>query len=204
MGRGNLLFFGFRRPVKRSLRLISEKRLYISTLTLINQTFAVSNYTFETPDFGLSDSGLHLLRSGYNYQTINYYDIQEATLKRAVVIKNWLLVLIIGIALISVAVYQAAHVYNLFTDPEVYTVYIESIVLPVLPLILGNYCIYVALKKTTVLQVIHPGGKTKLSLKNIVRNQQADQFTTFLQAKLGTRCQVEALETLSEYSANIS
>ena len=164
----------------------------------------MSNYIFETPDFGLSHTGLHLLRSGYNYKTINYYDIQEASLKRAVAVKNWLLVLAIGFALISVAVYQAVHVYNLFMNPEVYTVYIESIVLPVLPLLLGNYCIYIALKKTAVLQVSHSEGRIKLALKDIIQNEQADQLAAFLQEKLGTRFQVDAQETLSEYSANIS
>jgi hypothetical protein len=184
--------------------LIFKKRWYFSALVLANQTLAVSNYTFETPAFGLSHTGLHLLRSGYNYKTIDYYDIQEASLKRAVAVKNWLLVLAIGIALITVAVFQAVHVYNLFTNPEVHPVYIESIILPLLPLILGNYCISVALKKTTVLLVIHSRGKLKLPLKGIIQTERADQLATFLQEKLGTRFQVEAQETLSEYSANIS
>jgi nucleoid-associated protein YejK len=186
------------------LVLISEKRLYISTLALTNQTIAVSNYTFETPEFGLSDSGLHLLRSGYNFKTIDYCDIQEATLKRAVAVKNGLLVLAMGIALIVVAVYQAAHVYNLFTDPAAHTVYLESIVLPVLPLLLGNYCIYIALKKTTVLQVSHSGGRTRLSLKGIVDNRQAEQFVSFLQGKLGTRFQADDQEATCVSVANIS
>ena len=183
--------------------MISEKRWYISTLVSTNQTIAASNYTFETPEFGLSDSGLHLLRSGYNYQTIDYNDIREATLKRAVAVKNGLLVLAIGLALIVVAVYQAAHVYNLFTAPEAHTVYIESIALPVLPLLLGNYCIYVSLKKTTVLQVSYSGGSIKLPLKSNAHHPQTDPMAT-LQEKLGTRFQVEDPQALSTYSANIS
>ena len=164
----------------------------------------MSTYTFETPGFGLSNNGLHLLRSGYNYKTIDYSDIQEATLKRDVAIKNWLLVLVIGVTLILAAVFQAIHVYNLFTNPEVHTVYIESIVLPALPLILGNYCIYVALKKTTVLHVIHPGGKTKLSLNQVTRDQQVHAFVSFLQEKLGSRFQAEDAEAMAAYAPNIS
>jgi hypothetical protein len=164
----------------------------------------VSNYTFETASFGLSDEGVHLLRSGYNYKTLPYPDIRKATLKRGVAIKNWLLVLLLGIGLISFAVYQAAHLYHLFMDPNTHTVFIQSIILPVLPLILGNYCFYVSLKRTTILKMKYRGGKTKLSLKTIVINNETEQLVAYLQEKLDTRFAIEAPEAVGQLSTNIS
>jgi hypothetical protein len=164
----------------------------------------VSNYTFETAGFGLSDQGLHLLRSGYNYKTLANHDIRGVTLKRGVAIKNGLLILASGIALITFSVYQAIHVYNTFMDPNVHAMYIETIVLPVLPLILGNYCIYISLKRTTILQVRYKGGKIKLPLKNIVNQDQAYQLASHLQEKLGPRFRVEDHEAVSTWPSNAS
>lgn len=176
----------------------------VCTLEPCNQTFAVSKYTFQTASFGLSDEGIHLLRSGYNYKTLPYPDIRKATLKRGVTIKNWLIILVSGMALMGFAVYQSAHVYRQFLDPTVPAVHLESIVLPLLPLLLGNYCIYISLKRTTILKVKYRGGKTKLSLKNIVINNEADQLAAFLQDKLGTRFRVEGQEVEGLLSTNFS
>lgn len=164
----------------------------------------MSNYTFETGRFALSDEGIHLLRSGYNYKTLAYPDIRKAVLKKGVAIKNWLLVLLLGIGLISFAVYQAAHLYHLFMDPTVHRVSIESIILPVLPLILGNYCIYVSLKRTTILKVKYRGGKVKLPLSELFSTTEAIGVTAFLQEKLGSHFEVEDHETVAVFSTNIS
>lgn len=164
----------------------------------------MSHYTFETARFGLSDEGLHLLRSGHNYKTLAYPDIRKAILKKGVAIKNWLLVLLLGIGLISFAVYQAAHLYHLFMDPNTHKVYIESILLPVLPLILGNYCIYVSLKRTTILKVRYHGGKVKLPLGELFSTNEAIEVTAFLQEKLGSHFEVEDQETVAVFSTNIS
>lgn len=164
----------------------------------------MSKYTFQTAAFGLSDEGIHLLRSGYNYKTLPYTDIRRATLKRGVTIKNWLVILVSGIALMGFAVYQSAHVYKQFLDPTVPAVHIESIVLPLLPLLLGNYCIYISLKRTTILKVKYNGGKAKLSLKTIVINNEADQLVAYLQEKLGSKFWIEGQGAQGLLSTNFS
>jgi hypothetical protein len=164
----------------------------------------VSNYTFETASFGLSDEGVHLLRSGYNYKTLPYTHIRKAILKKGVAIKNWLVVLVLGLALLFFAVYQAAHLYHLFMDPEVHRVSIESIVLPVLPLALGNYCMYISLKRTTILKIKYHGGKAKLPLRELVNINEGEQLVAYLQGKLGTRFSIEVQEAAGQLSTNIS
>lgn len=169
-----------------------------------NQTFTVSHYTFETARFGLSDEGLHLLRNGHNYKTLAYRDIRRAILKKGVAIKNWLLVLLLGIGLIAFAVYQASHLYHLFMNPGDHTVSIASTLLPALPLLLGNYCIYVSLKRTTILKVKYRGGRAKLPLDELVSNNDALLLTNFLQEKLGSHFQVEDHNAVAVLSTNIS
>lgn len=164
----------------------------------------MSNYTLETDRFALSDEGIHLLRSGYNYKTLPYRDVRRATLKKGVAIKNWLVVLLLGIGLIGFAVYQAAHLYHQFMDPTVLRVSIEAIILPVLPLILGNYCIYVSLKRTTILKVKYRGGKAKLPLGELVHYNETAQLISFLQDKLGNHFLVEGPEAEAVLSTNIS
>lgn len=164
----------------------------------------MSTYTFQTAAFGLSDAGIHLFRSGYNYKTLPYPDIRRAILKKGTAIKNWLLILVAGLALMTFAVYQAAHLYHLFMDPDVHQVYIQSILLPVLPLILGNYCIYISLRRTTILKVKYQGGKVKLPLSALVNSNEAEHLVAYLQDKLGTRFSIEAQEAAGQLSANIS
>lgn len=164
----------------------------------------MSNYTFETDRFALSDEGVHLLRSGYNYKTLAYPDIRRATLKKGVAIKNWLLVLLLGIGLIAFAVYQATHLYHLFMNPGEHTVNMVSILLPVMPLVLGNYCIYISLKRTTILKVKYRGGKAKLPVGEMANSSEAAQLTAFLQEKLGSHFLVEDHNAVAVLSTNIS
>ncbi len=103
-------------------------------------------YDIESKDFALSQQGIHLLRNRFNYKTITFYDIDKATFTRASDTKNIVLALIAGILLIVFAIYQTIGVFQDFHDPEVHRIYIESIVLPVLPLLVGLYCIYIAVK----------------------------------------------------------
>ena len=164
----------------------------------------MSHYTFETDRFALSDEGVHLLRSGQIYKTLAYPDIRRATLKKGVAIKNWLVVLLLGISLISFAVYQATQLYHLLMNPGEHTVNMMSLLLAVLPLALGNYCIYISLKRTTILKVKYRGGKAKLPVGEMAYNSESGQLTVFLQEKLGNRFRVEDLQSVAVLSTNIS
>lgn len=93
----------------------------------------MSQYQFQSEDFGLSDNGVHLLRSQFNFKTIRYEEVKRATIERSSEIKNAALILLLGILLASFAFYQARWVIELFTTPSTTTIHIESIVLPVIP-----------------------------------------------------------------------
>ena len=146
----------------------------------------MTNFDIESTDFALSAQGIHLLRNRFNYKTISFYDVNKATFTRAVETKNVVITLIAGTLLLAFAVYEATGVYEDFYDPAVRHIYVESIMLPVLPLLLGLYCIYIAVKKVPLLLIELNGEKHKLSLKNIDAGRMA-VLETFLKEKLRER-----------------
>jgi len=147
----------------------------------------MSQYQYQFGDFALSDSGVHLLRSRFNYKTLRYDEITDATIKRTTEIKNAAVILVFGIALVGFAFFQGRMVIGLFNDPEVGHIYIESIVLPIIPAFLGIYCIYIGLRKGPVLILEEGGRKYKLRLRSAVKKGVADEFERYLNLRLGRR-----------------
>jgi len=143
----------------------------------------MNNYDIQSKDFALSPQGIHLLRNRFNYKTINYDDIRKAAFARAVETKNVVITLIVRILLITFAVYNAIGVYENFHDPTVHRIYIESIVLPVLPVLLGLYCIYIAVKKVPSLLIELENQKHKLSIQDIYKAGQVQVLETYLKEK---------------------
>jgi hypothetical protein len=144
-------------------------------------------YDFETADFALSVQGLHLLRSGFNYETVRYQEIDKATVKRGREIKNVFLAMIFGTGLLAFAVLQIMFVIGLFNNPGVHSIYIESIVLPFLPGLFGIYLLYIANKKAVIL-IIETGSKIqKLRLGDFVKRNDMLRLVNYLHTKLSSR-----------------
>lgn len=151
----------------------------------------MSIYSFESTDFALSDKGIHLLRSGYNYKTIEYNMVDKATIKRGAEINNVNLCLVIGICLFGFAIMQTRLVINLFNDPSVTKIYIESIVLPVLPGLVGIYFVYIAVKKGIVL-IIETGSKEyKLRLRDFIKDNTKEKVIKYLTEKLSYKISLQ-------------
>ena len=141
-------------------------------------------YDFEATDFALSNKGVHLLRSRYNYKTIEYESIEKATIKRGPEINNVILVFVFGIGLVAFALFQSLNVLGLFKNPDVHVIYIESIVLPVLPGLLGFYLLYVATKKGTILIIETSSTKQKLRLRDFIKSNRMEDLRNYLSRKL--------------------
>lgn len=147
----------------------------------------MSLYHFQFEDFALSDKGVHLLRNRFNFKTITYGQISKAIVTRSAEIRNAVLILILGVAMVCFAFYQSRWVIGLFNDPQVYHIYIESLILPIVPACLGIYCIYSALRKGPIL-ILKEGKKTyRLRLRAAVRKGQGYDFESYLDKQLGAR-----------------
>ena len=140
-------------------------------------------YTYEAEKFAVSDNGVHLLRNRFNYETISWHTIESVEVRDGKDLRNWLWVLFVGVVLTGYAIYDIFHILFIFNDPNVHRIYVERLVIPVIPLLLGLYSIFIALRNTRVM-VIKAATKTYfLSLRYLIKSNQYSAFITFMQKK---------------------
>ena len=140
-------------------------------------------YTYEAEKFAVSENGLHLLRNRFNYETISWNTIETIEVRGGKDLRNWLWVLVVGVVLAGYAIYDVFHILFIFNDPNVHRIYVERLVVPVIPLSLGLYSIFIALRNTRVM-VIKGATKTYfLSLRYLIKSSQYSEFIAFMQKK---------------------
>jgi hypothetical protein len=140
-------------------------------------------YTYEAEKFAVSENGLHLLRNRFNYETIAWNTIESIEVSNGKDLRNWLWVLFVGVALAGYAIYDIFYILFIFNDPNVHQIYVERLVIPVIPLSLGLYSIFIALRNTRVM-VIKGATKTYfLSLRYLIKSSQYSEFIAFMQKK---------------------
>ncbi|MBL0743885.1 hypothetical protein [Chryseolinea lacunae] len=145
-------------------------------------------YAFETDLFAVSDNGIHLLRSGYNYETIPFAKVTSARIARGKELHNWGIVLAIGLALLAFAVYYVLRMVIVVGNDEVDRIYIEAIVVPVIPAMLGAYCVYSSMRQGLLLTIGTTAGKKhKLPLGELVKHDRLEIFESAMEAKLGRK-----------------
>lgn len=149
----------------------------------------MKKYYFVTSGFGLSDNGFHYLRSGYNYETIDYSEIKEIVIERDKELNNWFFIFMVGLILLMFSIYYFLRLLNLIDYKEAEyvknVIYIEEIILPVLPFLFGIYCVYSSLKTNTMLKMKTVKGKrTKYSLKEVEQSNALPSLKLFLNDKL--------------------
>lgn len=109
------------------------------------------NFKLKEEQFAISDDGIHLLRNNFNYETIQFNQIDSITIKRGKEIKNWLVVLIIGIAVLTYAIFDSIQLYQAIFNDKVDRIYIERILMPLFPFLVGCLFIYISLRTTKVI-----------------------------------------------------
>jgi len=150
-------------------------------------------YKFEGRDFALSHEGIHLLRSRYNYKTIGYEKVERAVIGRGTEVSNALVALALGILLTLFAFYQARIVFNFFLDPAPGTIHIETIVLPVIPAVLGIYLIWIATRKGPVLTIRSKEGNRKMRLREFEKSNKLNDLKIYLSEILSSRLLIEGI-----------
>ncbi|MBO9702921.1 MAG: hypothetical protein J7604_22090 [Sporocytophaga sp.] len=140
----------------------------------------MKHYKFYTREFGISDIGIHLLRNNFNYNTINFKDITSLEIGRGKLIRNWIFVFIFGISLIAFSIYYAFVLIDVLNDPSTRKIYIEELMVPVLPALLGGFCIYSSRRNGIVIKIEHNGKKSSYSLEDIIKNNQYEDFVDYL------------------------
>ncbi len=119
-------------------------------------------FKFQTNEFAISEEGFHYLRNGYNYKTIDYSDILEFRLENGRQVNNWLVLLCIGVGLIGFSIYYTFTLFNYISDDNsTGPIFVEQIIIPIIPLFLGLYSLNLSLKMGASLVIIANNGRTK-------------------------------------------
>lgn len=148
----------------------------------------MTNYHFETKEFGISDTGIHLLRSRFNYETIEFTQLESLRVEKGKELNNWVVVLIIGLALVSFGVYYCLRMYDILDTGAVRVVNIEELLVPLLPLLMGGYCVYSSTRNGIILRVRTVKGKAeKFPLKELEEDDKLNALKDFLKGKLTAR-----------------
>lgn len=135
------------------------------------------DYLFESDTFGISQEAFHLLRSRFNFKTYQAQEISQITIEQGRQVNNWLIILVIGLGLVCFAIYYSFVLYNMLTDDSVTSIYIEELLIPILPFLLGFYCIYAALKTGPTLRVDLVNYKNKrFPLLRLKKNNEIDRL----------------------------
>jgi hypothetical protein len=140
----------------------------------------MSIYKFTTDQFGISESGIHLLRSGYNYKTIVFSEMESISIGRGKQISNWVVALAFGMLLVFVGLYVWIHAFHAyFFRDDVHVFYVEQFAFPVIPLIIGSYAIFVSLKNGATLRVTVNSKTMSFPVEKLRKWGQIDELITF-------------------------
>ena len=142
-------------------------------------------YKFETDQFGISDNGIHLLRSRYNYETIKFSDLSEIRIEKGRQIANWFLTFMFGIALILIGFYVGYQVlHTWFFGEGYYYFHVNHFAFPILPIIVGSYSLFVSLKTGFVMTTLINGKTKKFPIDTLKKQNQIDEFVVFLNTNI--------------------
>ncbi len=143
----------------------------------------MGTYKFETDQFGITDKGIHLLRSRFNYQTIEFDTVDEIILEKGKQIANWFVAFIIGIVFFFGGSYLIGKVFHTFLFVNTHHVFSpEQILLPILPMFLGAYAIYFSLKVGFVLKISVKDRTRSLPIEQLKKKNQIGELIHYFNA----------------------
>ena len=141
----------------------------------------MTSYKFVTDQFGISDNGIHMLRSGFNYETIEFTKVQEISVTKGRQISNWVVALVFGLMLTCAGLFVLYHVlYEYFIGTKVHVFYVQQFAFPIIPLIIGTYTIFVSLRNGLILKISVDSKTKKLPIEKLSKKSQIDELIVFL------------------------
>ncbi|OEK03188.1 hypothetical protein BFP97_17400 [Roseivirga sp. 4D4] len=140
-------------------------------------------FLFQTKEFAISEHSFHFLRNRFNYKTINATEVRDLILEKGHQVANWLIILVIGTCLLALSGYYFLRLFDyLGSDSSSGPIFIESFVIPVIPMLLGAYCLYISLKTGARLRVTYGDNKSKhFPLVNVQKEGQIDSLVQVLE-----------------------
>ena len=110
-----------------------------------------NKYLFQDEYFGLSETGLHLLRNRFEYDSFTYDQINQVVLKKGKAIKNWLLLLIFGLSFFVFGLFMGKGVISFFQSDANGQIQILEVVSPLFLMLIGGYSTFKSLQIEEIL-----------------------------------------------------
>jgi hypothetical protein len=143
----------------------------------------MEKYLFETPEFGISQKGIHLLRSGFNYETIDWSELNSVKIYKGKELYNWWIILLLGIALLVLGIYLSIRTLDILMVKENPQNYVKMLLFLLIPVI-GIYFIFNAIKTGTLMKINYANFKKKMfPLRKIEREARLEEFKSLLNIK---------------------
>ncbi|MBL0745219.1 hypothetical protein [Chryseolinea lacunae] len=147
----------------------------------------MSHYLLETGEFGITDHGIHLLRSGFNYKTIRWSQINAMRFEKRKELYNWWIILLIGTILVGVGTYLSFRTFDILANKEHAERYVKMMLFLLIPCV-GIYFIYNSLRTGIVVNITYASSKKEMfPLRKLISENRLTEFKSFATEKLGAK-----------------
>jgi hypothetical protein len=145
----------------------------------------MKKYLFETPEFGLTESGIDLLRSKFHYETISWEEINAVRIGHGKELRYWWIILTIGIALLLLGGYLSYRTYDILAHKEHPLNYIKMLQFSLI-LLIGGFFVSTSLRSGPLLHVNY-GSYRKLvfPIKKITDSRGLSELKSFINQNAG-------------------
>jgi len=144
----------------------------------------LTDYKFKTEQFGLTEKGVHFLRKGYNYQTVDYSQINYAEIRKGKELKNWFIIFLLGTLMVIAGVFITIPIVEAFQKGDMSGRQVRIVLLLFIPVV-GGYFVYSSLQTGTILKINYGSDKkSRFSLNTVLINNEMTDFKIFLAGKL--------------------
>jgi hypothetical protein len=150
----------------------------------------MKHYYFKTREFGVSDTGIHFLRSGFNYRTISFSEIDGLRIERGKELHNWIVIFFIGAVILLAEVYLSLRIVDVLINGDIGPQNARLALVLFIPFV-GAYFVYNSVQTGIILRINYQRYKTtKFPLREIMKEKRLNEFKSLMGDKLTTKFKV--------------
>ena len=147
----------------------------------------MNNYLFQSTEFAVSDNGIHLLRSGFNYKTIRWGEVDSIKIRKGKELHNSWIIFLLGFILFAAGAYLTIRTVDILVHKEHAERYVKMLLFLLIPFI-GVYFVYNSMRTGIVMSISYADYKREMfPLNEIIKQNRLNEFKSLMTAKLGTR-----------------
>lgn len=147
----------------------------------------MNNYLFQSTKFAVSDNGIHLLRSGFNYKTIRWNEVDSIKIKKGKELNNSWIVFLLGLILLTVVAFLTIRTVDILMHEEHAEQYVKMLLFLLIAFV-GVYFVHNSMRTGIMMSVNYAAHKKEMfQLNEIIQQNRLNEFKSLMTAKLGTR-----------------